>query len=329
MAFSKAMAAKVYMKATFYGPQGSGKTFTSLLLAERLATFRGGRIAYVDTENGTKGARQRVPSRAIHPEAFDFDVLHTRSLAQILEELRQLNPSTHSVVVIDSISHLWDAAREAWEEKNPGRDDIPLRAWASIKRPYKALMRWVVESPFDVFVLGRQKNIFGKDADGDLVNEGVGMRAEGETQYEPDWCFRMFNVGERGGESLPALFCEKDRFGVMQGRTYTAPTGELIVPLLQFLGTDAPPREDEDERRAADAELLDDSKAAAKATKSLALYEEISPLVHGAQSVEDLVAVEARIKKDKRYLTDSHLGALRVAYQSRRDSIMAQAVPEL
>src|SRR6516164_9801288 len=101
--FQKPQAQKAALKMALYGPAGSGKTFTALLLAEGLANHTGKRVAYVDTEYGTAFYGQHVPERATHPQAFDFDVLYTRSITQALDAVRGLDPRAYGVLVIDSI----------------------------------------------------------------------------------------------------------------------------------------------------------------------------------------------------------------------------------
>ena len=54
----------------------------------------------MDTERGTDFYAKDVPERKIHPEAFDFDALYTRSLADVSEAVKALDPATYSVVVI-------------------------------------------------------------------------------------------------------------------------------------------------------------------------------------------------------------------------------------
>jgi pantothenate kinase-related protein Tda10 len=51
--FEKPKPLKAALKVGLYGPAGSGKTFTSLLLAEGLARHAGKRVAFCDTEHGT------------------------------------------------------------------------------------------------------------------------------------------------------------------------------------------------------------------------------------------------------------------------------------
>lgn len=329
MHFAKATPIGVRFKASMYGPPGSGKTFTSLLIGEGLANLRGGRMAVIDTENGTNPYTVANEHRQEHPTAFDFDVIRTRSLAEILAAIEALDPKTHPFVLLDSVSHIWDAAREAWEARNPGADDIPLRAWGPIKKPYKRMMKLLIEMPIDIIICGRQKTIFTDD-DGRLKNDGVGLRAEGETQYEPDLCFRMALSGKRGDASVPTMFCEKDRWSVFQGRTYAAPNFSTIAPILPFLG-EGPPRTDEDdeERALKDGELLDDGKVEKKRVKSTELLSKFQSDLASAVTPEDLGKIQAAIKKEKRYMIEDHLNGLRVLFDARKETIVATAVGEV
>src|SRR5688572_4605716 len=105
--FQRAKAEQAAIKMGIYGPPGAGKTFTSLLIAEGLAKASGKRIAYVDTEHGTDFYCKAVPTRAVHPEAFDFDALYTRSLTEVMAAVRGLKADEYGVIVLDSITHLW------------------------------------------------------------------------------------------------------------------------------------------------------------------------------------------------------------------------------
>ena len=102
-AFQRPQALKAALKMALYGPAGSGKTFTALLLAEGLAKHTGKRIAFCDTEHGTAFYGREVPQRRVHPQAFDFDVLYSRSITEVVSAVRNLDLSTHGVLVIDRL----------------------------------------------------------------------------------------------------------------------------------------------------------------------------------------------------------------------------------
>jgi len=328
MPFKKASPQQARLKVSMYGGPGSGKTFTTLLFAEGLAAVRGGRIAYVDTERGTD-FYAKAAKRPAHPEAFDFDALYTRSLADTVREIKALDPKEHPVVVIDSISHLWQAAIEAYEGRRTSIDSIPIQAWGKIKKPYKDLVDHLMASMQDVFVLGRQKNVFSTGADGEFRKEGVAMKAEGDTQYEPHVCLHMEAKLDQRDPTRSAylMYVEKDRTGVLSGRTIANPTFKTIEPMLSLLGEVQAQTEDEDERTAKDSELLaeNDEKARNKEEKSAGILADLMAKIAAAMDLNQLAEVGSEAKKVKRYMIENHTNVLTELYKKRRDDL-AQAL---
>lgn len=338
MAFTKAAPKQAKLKVSVYGPPGSGKTFTTLLFAEGLAAAEGKRVAYVDTERGTDFYAKTIPDRKVHPDAFDFDAVYTKSLKTAIDECKGLDPAKYGVIVIDSISHLWDAAIEAYDGKKSqtkgGADRIPFGAWADIKRPYKGFIKWLVESPFHVFVLGRQKAVYEDTPDGGVTKVGLAMRAEGETQYEPHICLRMEAKADPADKTKSTYLCyvEKDRSGVLAGKLLLNPNFNTIKPLLSIIGgTEQAADEDDDERVAKDGDLLDaaDEKAAAKAAKSSALMTELQAKISSATTPLEVGAFAAEMTKQKRYLLEEHLNALRALYEVKRGQVANRVMGEV
>ena len=83
--FMKAKGEQAYLKLALYGKPGSGKTLTSLLWAEGLAGREGKRTGKVNTERGSEFYGLSISERTVHPKAFDFDRLITRSLMETIE----------------------------------------------------------------------------------------------------------------------------------------------------------------------------------------------------------------------------------------------------
>lgn len=326
----KATAQTAPFKATIYGDFGTGKTTFAAMLAEGLAARRGGRFVYFDTEFGTKYLGVPIPARKFHPDAFDFDRLVTRSLAEITSELKALDPKVHTCIVIDSITHCWEAAREAWQAAHPGKD-ISLRDWGPIKAPYVRLIKMLMDGPQDVLIVGREKVLFEEGDDGKLKNTGVGLRADRDTQFEPDFCFQMFSQGKRGDESIPTLFVEKDRSSILHGRTFPSPTFKTIEPILGILGTEALKMDETDEERAEhDTELLTDAedKLKAKQDKSAGILSEYQGKLIACVTLPQLSTFAAELKKQRRYLVEEHIGVLTVLYEETRKRLVSASVPE-
>jgi hypothetical protein len=257
--FAKPQASKAALKMALYGPAGSGKTFTALLVAEGLACHTGKRIAFVDTEHGSNFYTQHVEQRRVHPAAFDIDVLYTRSITESLAAVRGLDLATHGVLVIDSISHLWDAAMAAYTGKKTKGGTIPLHAWGAIKKPYKELIHLLLASPVHLLICGRQGIDYGEDEEsGELKSLGFKLRAEGETAYEPDLLIRLEAYRpNKKAMAVPIAHVEKDRTGVLAGQAIHWPNFDNIAkPLLGLLGATQALLPTEDEIGILDAEVL-------------------------------------------------------------------------
>lgn len=237
--FKKAKPLQAALKIGIYGPPGSGKTFTSLLIAEGLAAATRKRIAYVDTERGTDFYAQAVSSRAVHPDAFDFDAIYSRSLSEVIAACKTIDTDRYSVVILDSVTHLWEAAIAAYRGKKTRAGTIPMSGWGGIKAPYKDLMSWLLSSPLHVILVGRQGVEYATDSEtGEMSSIGFKMKAEGETAYEPHILLRMEAPKSVAGQTATIMaYAEKDRTGVLSGRTFANPTYEsLCSQLLPLLG---------------------------------------------------------------------------------------------
>lgn len=334
MSFVKAEAKQARLRMALYGPAGSGKTFTALLFAEGLAKHRGKRIAVIDTERtggGTDFYARKRPSR-VHPEAFDFDAVYTRSLATVLEEIKAIDTSKYGVIVIDSISSLWDAAIEAVENRT-SIGTIKMQDWGKVKKPYKELINLLMTIDADVILCGRQKNVFEEDESGELRKSGVTLKAEGETAYEPQICARMEvrTDSKRTTMATYLLFAEKDRTGVLAGRTISNPGYETIEPVVALLGDEHPVVESDEERIARDSELIEarEDKTRAKQEKSGGLMATFQVKILGASTLETLGLVNLEIKKQRRYMLEEHLAALRTLYEEQRRRVVEATAPEV
>ena len=332
MGFIKAEPQQGFLKVSLYGPPGSGKSFSTLLFAEGLVADTGKKIAYVDTERGTDFYAKEAP-RTVHPEPFNFDALYTTSLMEVLESVKKLDPNEYGVIVIDSISHMWDAAMAAYEGKKTKVDSIPMHAWGAIKKPYKELVRWLMDSPFHVFILGRQKNLFETDDKDQLKKVGVGLRAEGETAYEPHICGRFEARQDEKNSTVSTYFLmfEKDRTGVLAGRTYSNPSFKTLSPVMPLLNGKQAQSEDPDDVAMKDAELheKDKEKKAKKDEKSRELFTDFNARIVGAKDLESLNAIATDLKKQKRYIMEDNLSSLRITFEERKDRITNEKAGEI
>lgn len=326
--FRKAKAEQAALKIGIYGPPGVGKTFTSLLIAEGLAQDSGKRIAYVDTERGTDFYCKEVPTRNVHPAAFDFDALYTRSLTEVLSSVKQLPADQYGVVVIDSITHLWEAAIAAYGGNQTRAGTIPMYAWGKIKKPYKDLMAFLLSSPMHVLFCGRQGTEYATDEETDeLKAVGVKMKAEGETPYEPHILIRMEAIKPKKTNELATIvaYAEKDRTGVLAGRSFINPTFEtLCKPLLGLLGSTQAHIATADETAAKDAENISDQDREREAN-SATLLEDLSARITLAKEPAELKALGKEITPAlKAQMLPADVAKLREKYQEKEKTFPAE-----
>lgn len=319
--FRKAKAEQAFIKLGAYGPPGSGKTLTGLICAEGLAKVTGKRIAVVDTERGTDFYCQAVPERTAHPEAFDFDALYSRSIVEVVETVKAIDPTKYGVVIIDSISHIWDAAIGAYKGKKTSIGSIPLQAWGDIKKPYKELMAVLLSLPMHVIICGRQSNEMGEGEGGELTKIGVKMRAEGETQYEPHITLRMESTKPRKAGEVAQIMAivEKDRTGLLQGKVIINPTfDKLLKPILPLLGDTQAKVETEEETGQKDAEAMVSAEArkAQESAKTLAKFR-ANLDVAATVSREEIERVGKTITAEvKKAMLPAHVAELRQHFLS-------------
>ncbi len=95
--FKRAVRSAAKLKLAVTGPSGSGKTYSALRLAKGL----GGKLAVVDTENG---------SASLYSDRFEFDVLELSppfTNEKYLQAIEGAEKAGYETLIIDSLTHQW------------------------------------------------------------------------------------------------------------------------------------------------------------------------------------------------------------------------------
>lgn len=320
--FTKAKSEQSYFKGALYGKAGTGKTLTSLLWAEGLAARDKKRIAYVDTERGTEFYAIDIAERTCHPKAFDFDRLITRSIMDTVEAVESIDSTMHSVIVIDSITHLWEAARAAYTGKVMSNGGIPIQAWGTIKKPYKKLMSLLLDGNFHVIICGREGVVMEEDEEGETHVTGSKMKAEGETPHEPHVLGRMRPERTEDGGYIVKVFFEKDRSGILTGRTIEWPTYATIAPVVNYLnGTIQGKLGTEEENAERDSAAIEtqDQKTARERE---AMFTQIKTALGNSKNLDELKSAWDLTKGKKTKLGADLYGQLETAKEASKADMM-------
>ncbi len=157
--FEDASREGVPQKIGIMGPAGSGKTLSALKLACGMASSSS-KVFVIDTENKRAKSYDWV--------ALEYDKVRFKHLGLTgpyppelyLEAFDAAVSAGAEVVVIDSLSHVWEAEggilnkKELMDAKNSTNT---FANWAAAKRPLGKLIRAVLNSPVDVIITIRSK----------------------------------------------------------------------------------------------------------------------------------------------------------------------------
>ena len=323
--FVKAKSEQAFLKLALYGKPGSGKTLTSLLWGEGLAARENKRIGMIDTERGSEFYGLGIPERTVHPKAFDFDRLITRSLMETIEAVEGIDPKVYGVLIIDSITHLWEAARAAYNGKLLPNGGLPIQAWQQIKKPYKRLMSLFLDGSFHAIICGREGVVMEQDEDGEMRVTGTKLKAEGETPHEPHILGRMCpERDEKGGYIIKAFF-EKDRSGILTGKEFLWPTYETIAPVVSYLcggeqGRLGTPEE------AAEIDISAQEAEKEKADRERKeLFDQIRTALVGSKSIQQLQTAWSLTNGKKTRLGEELFTQLQTIKDSRKAELLEVA----
>ncbi|MGY6217339.1 ATP-binding protein [Methylolobus aquaticus] len=164
--FTRAERKKAKLRLALCGPSGSGKTFSALLIAQGLAP--GGRIALIDTENG---------SGELYADIAEYDAATLRAPFtpdRYVALIRGAEQAGYDVLIIDSLSHAWvgeggildmhDKATLASKTQNS------FTAWREVTPQHNALVDTILGANLHIITTMRTKTAY------DLVDDGNGKK---------------------------------------------------------------------------------------------------------------------------------------------------------
>ena len=230
--FMKVANTKPYFKAAFEGFAGSGKTYTSALVAiglhQKIKSKKP--IVMFDTEKAAKFLK-----RIFNEAGIELLVKESRTLADLKESMRLLREQQVSdIFLIDSISHVWEDTVEAYKRKM-NRTHLQFQDWGILKPMWKAeFSDPLVRDPYNIIMCGRAGYEYENEINQDtgkreIYKSGVKMKVEGETAYEPDILVLMERFEEILGKDKKVYrqaTVVKDRSTLIDGKTFINPKFE-------------------------------------------------------------------------------------------------------
>lgn len=225
--FQKAMNTQAFLKMGMFGFEGSGKTFTSSLIAIGLHKHikSDKPVAFFDTETGSDYVLPLFKAAGV--ELITVKARDLKTLAQAIKEAEQ----AASVMIIDSLTHIYREACSSYiRHKKDGTRFIRLQDWQPIKDTWHDKFSGpYVNSKLHIIWCSRAKNLFEDVLDEAAsrqsgreqfksVSVGTGARSETESSYEPSLLVEMERVMlSDGGRFARRMRVLKERFNVIDG----------------------------------------------------------------------------------------------------------------
>lgn len=228
-----------YLKMGIYGDTGSGKTWTASEVAIGLHKHckLTKPVGFFDTETGSSFVLPRFKSANV--PLFVHSSTALKDLVEVMDEAE----SKCSILIIDSITNVWDEFTDAYMRKR-NQNYIELWDWKPIKKEWRTLYRnRFVNSKLHIIMCGREGAIYTteeQERNGKTkkitVKDGTKMRAEGDTGYEPSLLCEMIKIYEDGtGTYVRRCNVVKERFGVIDSKSFDNPTFNHFLPHINNL----------------------------------------------------------------------------------------------
>lgn len=221
-------------KVGIFGPQGSGKTTTSALIAIGLSkTFHGNKpVAFLDTENGSD---YLVP--IFKAEGVELLVVKSRAFNDMKGALREAEEGGCCAYLVDSYTHPWQELNDALKKRlNVSR--LEFRHMDQLKGMWRVWTDLMLNSPLHIVLSGRLGYVWDREEDdagnkkgGELVKLGTKMKSESEAGYEPSLLIEMEGLQSaearqkktraKKGTIVHHAYVLKDRWRTLNGRVFT------------------------------------------------------------------------------------------------------------
>lgn len=156
------------IKMALQGSAGSGKTYSSLLLAQGLTNGDFSKVAIIDTENG---------SADLYAHLGQYNVLTLQppfTPENYIKAIEVCEKAQMQVIIIDSISHCWEELL-SFHAKLTGNS---FTNWAKVTPRLNTFIQKILQSPTHIIATMRTKQDYVlNQKDGKYIPEKVGLKA--------------------------------------------------------------------------------------------------------------------------------------------------------
>lgn len=219
-------------KIGIFGPQGSGKTLTAMLLAIGVSKtyHQSAPIAMMDTEAGSDFLVEVAAA-----EGVPFYRFKTRSFDSMRAGLKEAETAGACVYLVDSYTHPWTELQESLRRRL-GVHKLQFHHQDQLQAAWRTWTDQFLNSPCHVLLCGRLGYVWDKQVDeetgqrDELVKLGTKLKGQGESGYEPSMLIELESLQDDGarerstrrkkGTLSHVAYVLKDRWRTLNGRSF-------------------------------------------------------------------------------------------------------------
>lgn len=228
----KAQRQKAKIRVGMSGPAGSGKTYSSLLMAKGIVSSMD-KVAIIDTENG---------SADLYSNLGDFNVFPLQAPynpERYIEAIDECIKAGMELVIIDSASHEWDGKGGCLEindliAKTRFKGNT-WAAWSDTTPRHQSFIEAITTAPVHIITCARSKTDMIQTDDKKIKKVGMKEIQREGFEYEPTINFTLDRDGHyaTASKDRTGIFIDKDPFVINEevGKVLKQWSEEGIDPL--------------------------------------------------------------------------------------------------
>jgi RecA/RadA recombinase len=168
--FKRAERKKAKLRLALCGPSGSGKTYSAL----QMALGMGGKIAFIDTEQG---------SGDMYDHLGEYDICQINSPFEVkkyLDAIHYAESHGYDTIIIDSLSHAWASEGGILDKVDKAaaasRSGNSFAAWRNVTPLHNSLVDTILQSSCHIIATMRSKTSYEiQDNNGKKTPVKVGL----------------------------------------------------------------------------------------------------------------------------------------------------------
>jgi len=221
--FRKAERKQAKLRLGITGPSGSGKTYSALKIAKGMD----GRIAMIDTENG---------SGELYSNLINYDVATLSppyTPQRYIEIIKAAEKESYDILIIDSLSHAWTGQGGVLDmhDKASTATRNSFTAWREVTPHHNSLVDAILQSSLHIIATMRTKTAYEVTNDNGktkVVKVGLAPVQREGMEYEFTVVFDLSVDGH-------VATATKDRTSLFDGKHFVPEheTGQELIAWLQ------------------------------------------------------------------------------------------------